>query len=69
MGENVGTLFFLDDVDVLLASRWIHKSSSAFWPSRSKKLRVGFCLPPVCSFSCDPCGAVDHGGSPDTTSL
>ena len=67
--ENVGTSFFFDDVDILLASRWARKSSSAFWPSRSNTLHVGFGAPPVCSFSCDPCGATDLGGRPDTVPL
>ena len=68
MGVNVGTSFFLDDADVLLASRWMHKSSSAFWPSRSKTLRPGFGPPPIHSFSCNPGGAAGLGGRSDTAS-
>ena len=49
MGVNVGTSFFLDDADVLLASRWMHKSFSVFWPSRLKTLRPGFGPPLVSS--------------------
>ena len=50
IGENVGTLFFFDDADVLIASKWARKSSSAFWPSRSNTLGLSFGAPPV-SFS------------------
>ena len=69
MRENMGMSFFLDDADVFLASKWIRKSSSAFCPSQSKTLHADFCRPPVCSFSCDPGGAVDLGGRLDTASL
>ena len=68
-GENVGTSFFFDDADVLLASRLAHKSSSVFWPSRSNTLCVGFGPPPVRSFSCDLGGATDFGGRPDIVPL
>ena len=68
-GGECGHAFFLDDVDVLLASRWIRKSSSAFYPSRSKTLHVGFYPPLVPSFSCDPGGAADFDGRPDIASL
>ena len=44
IGEKVGTPFFWDDVDVLLASRWMPKSSSAFWPSWSKHCVLAFTL-------------------------
>ena len=67
--ENVGTSFFFDDADVLLASKWTHRSSLAFWPSRSNILRVGFGAPPVCSLSCDPNGVVNLDGRPDTLPL
>ena len=69
MGENAGMLFFLDDADVLLASKWMRKSSSVFWPSRSKMLRVGFCPLPVRSFSCDPGGVADLDVRLDIASL
>ena len=69
MGENTGTSFFLDDANVLLASKWICKSSAAFCLSRSKTLHAGFCPPPVRSFSCYPGDAADLGGRPDTASL
>ena len=69
MGENAGTSFFLYDAEVLLASRWISKFSSAFYPSRSKTLRTGFCPPPVRSFSCDLGGVADLGRRPNTASL
>ena len=69
MGENTGMLFFLDDVDVLLASRWIRKSSSAFRSSRSKTLCTNFFPPPVHSFYCDLGGAANLGERPDTASL
>ena len=69
MRENAGMPFFLDDADVLLASRWIRKSTSAFWLSRSKTLHTGFCPHPVRLFSWDLGGAADLGGRLDTTSL
>ena len=68
IGVDVGTSFFLDDADVLLASRWMRKSSSAFWPSQSKTLCPGFGPPPVCSFSYDPGGAAGLGGRSNTAS-
>ena len=68
-GENANTLFFFDDVDVLLASRWARKSSSAFWPSRSNTLCDGFSTPLVLSLSYDPCVITDLGGMPDTVPL
>ena len=64
--ENVGMSFFFDNADVLLVSRWPCNSSSAFWPSRSNTLHVGFGPPPVHSFSYDPSGATDLGGRPNT---
>ena len=69
MGKNAGASFFLDNADVLLASKWIRKSSSTFCLSRSKTLRVGFYPPPVRSFSCDLSGVDDLGGRLDTASL
>ena len=69
MGENMGTSFFLDDVDIVLASRWIRKSSSVFCPSWSKKLCAHFWPPLVRSFFCDPDGVADLGRRPDTASL
>ena len=62
IGENVGTSFFFDDADVLLASKWACKSSTVLWPSQSNTLHINFGAPPVRSFSCDPCGVVDLGG-------
>ena len=69
LGENVGMPFFFYDVDVLLASRSMFKSSSAFWPSQSNTLCIGFGPPPVHFFSCDPCSATDLSGRPDTVLL
>ena len=69
IGENVGMSFFFDDANVLPASKWTRRFSSAFWPSQSNTLCVGFGTPPVRSFSCDPYGATDLGGRLDTISL
>ena len=67
--ENAGASFFLDNTDVLLASKWIRKSSSTFCLSRSKTLRVGFCPPPIRLFYCDLGGAADLGRRPNMASL
>ena len=62
--ENTGMSFFFDDTDIVLASKWTHRSSSAFWPSWSNTLRVGFGAPPVHSLSYDPYGVTELvGGS------
>ena len=69
IGENTSMSFLFYEADVLLASKWTCRSSSAFWPSRSNTLRVGFGAPSVRSLSYDPCGATDLGGRPDTVPL
>ena len=69
IGENVGTSFFFDDADVLLASILAHKFSSVFWLIRSNTLCNDFCVLVVRTFFYNLCGATNLGGRFDTIPL